>query len=125
MTGPVSRRVRSAAIRGCGHNSVEKGSHPRLLERAQRQSLSRGNSSIPSSVTSRIATRRLIHKRDRDRDAIFGPQIPRDVTFPGRIFDQVDVTGTHRNFLTTRDLDLSTTAERNHELPPRTDMPLT
>ena len=39
--------------------------------------LSRGNSSIPSSVTSRIATRRLIHKRDRDRDAIFGPQIPR------------------------------------------------
>jgi hypothetical protein len=65
----------------------------------------------------------LVCEGDRDRDTILRTQVARDVTFPGRIFDQIDVAWTDCNLLTSRNLDLSSTAERNHELHalPRTD----
>src|SRR2546426_11187907 len=67
---------------------------------------------------------RLLHKGNRDRDAIFRTQVSRDVTLSGRVFDQIDMAGTDRDLLTSRNLDLSSTAERNHELAPGTGMPL-
>ena len=67
---------------------------------------------------------RLIGKRDRDRDAIFRPKVPGDVTFPRCVFDQIDVAWTDGNLLASRNLNFSSAAERNHELASRSGMPL-
>src|SRR6266699_4226971 len=76
------------------------------------------------SVPMSLPVDRLVCKRHRDRDAILRTQVSRDVTFPGCIFDQIDVAWTDRNLLASRNLDLSSTAERDHELAPRTRMPV-
>jgi hypothetical protein len=46
------------------------------------------------------------------------------MTFAGRIFDQLDVTGCQRNLLAAGNLNLSSSAERDHVLAPRTAMPI-
>src|ERR1043165_1438508 len=62
----------------------------------------------------RIA-RSLVRKWNRDRDAVFIPEVSRNVTLPRRIFDQVDMAGTDRHFLPPGNLDLSSTGERDYE----------
>src|SRR5205823_2099396 len=77
---------------------------------------------IRGAASSRLATPRLVCERDRDDNAIF--EIPCDVTFAGRIFDQVDLTRTHRDFLAVTHLELGPAAESNHVLAHRPHMPV-
>src|SRR5207247_5572467 len=65
----------------------------------------------------------LVFERDRDHHAIVRTQVPGDVTFPGRIFDQVDVPWTDGDLLAARDLDLRAAAERDDVLAPPTAAP--
>src|SRR6476661_739532 len=65
---------------------------------------------------------RLVRKRDRHHDAIL--EVSCDVTFSGRIFNQIDLARTDGHFLTVGHLQLCPAAEGNHVLTHRTGVPI-
>src|SRR2546430_2989448 len=75
-------------------------------------------------LTPRRVSGCLVDKRYRDRNAIFGTQVSRDVTFSRCVFDQVDLTRADCNFFPSGNLDFSSAAERDHKLTSGTGMPL-
>ena len=60
-----------------------------------------------------------VRQRNRQRDAILGSEISRDVALARRVLDQVDVSGTGEDMDAAGDLDFRAPRQRDHELSRR------
>ena len=72
----------------------------------------------------RAALERLIGQRDRDHDAILGPEILRNVAFPRSVLDQVDVPRPHHDLLTPGQLKFGAALQGDDVLPLRPGVPV-
>ena len=66
----------------------------------------------------------LVGNGKLERYAIFGARDTRDVALAGRVFDQVDVSGSHIDLFSARHFELGLTAEGNHILAARGRVPI-